>query len=141
MIDGNVKLRLLIAAVCCFVLVLLPMSSSAQGIVKGTKHGIQKGAGAVEKGAEGAAEKTKEGAQAVGHGAKKAVTGDKNNSSDSRMKSSEPQRDTSSTENKPGETGQKRLPKTAGELPLLALAGFLALAGAVSSKLARRLRQ
>ncbi len=155
MIMERLKLKLLLAA-CCFTLVLIPMSAGAQagGIVQGTKKGVQKGAETVEKGAEGAAQKTKEGAEAVGQGVKKTVTGEDENSSQNRMKTTETQPGTETqpstgsketkpgetTETKPGEEGKKNLPKTAGELPLLALAGCLALACAGATRVASRLR-
>jgi hypothetical protein len=142
MIQKKLKRTMSIAAVCCFLLILLPISSGAQtGIFEGAKHGIQKGAGAVGKGAEEAAGKTKEGAEAVGHGVKKAVTGEDNNQSDARTNDNQTQASTSSTGTRPGQTGQKRLPRTAGELPLLAFLGFLALVGAAGYEVSRRARQ
>jgi hypothetical protein len=125
-----------------FAMAMIPVSLTAQtagGVVQGTKHGIEKGAGAVGQGVEGAANKTKEGAEAVGQGTKKAITGEENNPDKTRMKSTEAQTQTESTETKSTETGKTNLPKTAGELPLLALTGFLALAGAAASRFGRRL--
>jgi hypothetical protein len=151
MFDNKLPLGLSLVA-CVFALLLVPVLASAQlgGVVQGTKHGVQKGAGAVKQGAEGAAEKTKEGAEAVGHGTKKVITGKENNPQDNRMKPSETQPESQpqsqpesqpqqrSTETKGAETGEKNLPKTAGELPFLALAGFLSLAGAGVSRVLRR---
>jgi hypothetical protein len=152
MINGNLKVKMLLAALCCFVLVLvIPVPSSAQlgGVVQGTKHGIQKGV-----------DKTKEGAEAVGRGTKEVITGeDQNkdqeqnqdqNQNKARMKPGETQPATSSTETETQksttttETEQKepkRMPKTAGELPLLALAGCLSLAVAGAYRLADRSRR
>jgi hypothetical protein len=151
MINGNLKLRILLAALCCFALVLVvPVPSSAQlgGVVQGTKHGIEKGV-----------DKTKEGAEAVGQGTKKLFTDDDNsqdkdqqrdqNQTNTRMKPAQTQPSTSSTETETQqnstttmEKGQsKRMPRTAGELPLLALAGCLSLAIAGAYRLADRSRR
>jgi len=129
MFDNRVTLRVLFAVICCFALVMVPLLVSAQGIIRETEHGIQKGAEGVQKGVEGAVEKGKQGAEAVGKGTKKAITGEENKPSDNRMKPQE-----NPTETQRGEN----LPKTAGELPLLALAGCLALAAAAASKAFRR---
>jgi len=145
---------IVVAFACCFALLVVPALASAQigGVVNGAKHGIQKGATEAQKGVEGAVDKTKEGAEAVGRGTKKAITGEDDNSgdnrmkpqesnpqSDNRMKSGQSQADQSSTQTEStGETQQKNLPKTAGELPLLALAGYLSLLGAGVSRLVRR---
>ena len=118
-----------------FAMAMIPMSLAAQDVGGTLKHGVEKGAGAVQQGVEGAANKTKEGAEAT----KKAITGEENNPDKTRMKSSEGQTQTESTETKSTETGKTRLPKTAGELPLLALTGSLALAGAAASRYGRRL--
>jgi hypothetical protein len=167
MIIGNLKLKILLAGLCCFALVLMiPVPSSAQlgGAVKDVGHGIQKGA-----------EKTKEGAEDVGQGTKRVITGDddsqnKEKSSTTqqhttteqqntttgqralppqhptRMKPSQATPETgstqtqqkSTTQTESERTGQKHMPKTAGELPLLALAGCLSLAFAgVTSRKAR----
>ena len=151
MINGNLKLKMLLAALCCFVLVLVvPVPSSAQlgGVVQGTKHGIEKGV-----------DKTKEGAEAVGQGTKKLFTDDDDsqdkdrqrdqNQTNTRMKPAQTQPSTSSTETETQqnstttmEKGQsKRMPRTAGELPLLALAGCLSLAIAGAYRLADRSRR
>ncbi len=151
MINGNLKLKMLLAALCCFALVLVvPVPSSAQlgGVVQGTKHGIEKGV-----------DKTKEGAEAVGQGTKKLFTDDDDsqdkdqqrdqNQTNTRMKPAQTQPSTSSTETETQqnstttmEKGQsKRMPRTAGELPLLALAGCLSLAIAGAYRLADRSRR
>jgi hypothetical protein len=141
---NDTKLRLsALAIACCLVLVLAPMLASAQipgsGIVQGAKHGVQKGAEEVQKGVETGAEKTKEGAEAVGQGTKKAITGEDTNN-ENRMKPGESQRNTTTSETEGSQTGQKHMPKTAGELPLLALAGALALSVAGVSQAIRRKR-
>jgi len=147
MIDSRLKLRVLFAIASCLVLVLAPLPARAQlgGVVEGTKHGIQKGAHGVQKGVETGAEKTKEGVVA----GKNAVTGQNNTPSENRMKPSQTQPGTTSTETttrstqsestETGQTGQQRqMPKTAGELPLLALAGWSALSAAGVLRIARR---
>src|SRR5262249_14459028 len=154
----NLKLKMLLAALCCFALVLMiPVPSSAQlgGAVKDVGHGIQKGA-----------EKTKEGAEDVGQGAKRVITGDdqnkdqntttqentttteqQNTTTGQRMKPSETTPATGSTETEQNKTtqtegtGQKHMPKTAGELPLLALAGSLSLLFAGVTSLKARARR
>jgi hypothetical protein len=143
--------RVFLVLVCSLAIIFLPLSAGAQGILK-------KGAEGVQKGVETGAEKTKEGAEAVGHGVKKAVTGE-----DTTKPSTEPSQSTMpsqstapSTRSKPtpsqsttGEPGSsarsseqkaagKKLPATAGELPLLALIGVLSLAAAGTSRLMRR---
>jgi hypothetical protein len=154
MINGNLKLKMLLAALCCFALVLMiPVPSSAQlgGAVKDVGHGIQKGA-----------EKTKEGAEDVGQGAKRVITGDdndqnkdqntttteqQNTTTGQRMKPSETTPETGSTETEQNKTtqtegtGKKHMPKTAGELPLLALAGSLSLLFAGVTSLKARARR
>jgi len=133
----------------CLILLLVPLLVSAQtpgGIIK-------KGAQGVEKGVVTGAEKTKEGAEAVGKGTKKVITGKDTNTGENRMKSTEPGTE-SGTSTAPSETTSgattseatdterakagKKLPATAGELPLLALAGVLALAAFGATKLIRR---
>jgi uncharacterized surface anchored protein len=149
--------RVLLVLVCCLAIIFLPLSAGAQGIIK-------KGAQGVQRGVETGAEKTKEGAEAVGHGAKKAITGE--DTSTSRMKSTETQSTEPSQTTTPSDTnarsrsttpsestttgssstsrstehraGTKKLPRTAGELPLLALIGMLSLAAAGTSRLLRR---
>jgi hypothetical protein len=152
--------RVFLVLVCCLAIIFLPLSAGAQGIIK-------KGAEGVQKGVETGAEKTKEGAEAVGHGAKKAITGE--DTSTSRMKSTETNQSTepsqtttpsgtdtrsrsttssqstttessSTSRNTAQRAGTKKLPRTAGELPLLALAGVLSLAAAGTSRLLRRVR-
>jgi hypothetical protein len=158
MINGNLKLKMLLAALCCFALVLMiPVPSSAQlgGAVKGVQHGVQKGA-----------EKTKEGAEAVGQGTKRVITGEDDSQkkdqstttqqnttteqqNTTRMKPSQTTPEKGSTETEQNtktqtqteKTGQKHMPKTAGELPLLALAGCLSLAFAGVASLKARPRR
>ena len=140
--------RILIAAACSLVLVLVPLSVGAQtpgGIIK-------KGAQGVQKGVETGAEKTKEGAEAVGKGVKKGVTGEDTKTNDGRTKGTETSPGTAPLQSTTGETstgatatertdrGHKHLPATAGELPLLALAGVLALATAGALRVVRRAR-
>ena len=116
------------AVACCFVLILVPVLANAQ--VGGA---IQKGVQGAEKGVETGVEKTKEGAQAT----KDAITGEDQNQN--RMKPEESQTKPS-TEQKSNEseTEKKNMPRTAGELPLLALAGCLALTAAGLSRVIRR---
>jgi hypothetical protein len=157
MMQGKL-IRAVIGLVFGFVMLLIPISSGAQtgGILGGAKKGVQQGAGAVQKGVEEGANKTKEGAEAVGHETKKVITGKDNTQDNSRMKSTESQPQTESTQTESTQkrstqtestqtqqkaTGKTNLPKTAGELPVLALAGCLALAGAVASGLSRRLEK
>ena len=150
MIDTRLKLGAL-AVACCFVLILVPALVHAQeGVIQKGVHGVQKG---VETGVE----KTKEGAEATGHAIKKGVTGEDTSTSTERMKSEqqttpgteqqttpgtrtqttrESKRSTTTTEKKEG-----NLPKTAGELPLLALVGALALGAAGVSRVLRRVRE
>lgn len=148
--------KVLIAFACCFALVLIPLSAGAQNI-------LQKGAQGVQKGVETGAEKTKEGAQAVGHGVKKAVTGDDTTTTTTTREKTSQQPTTSpststttgaksttttekstTSQSKSGSTEKTHagksgnLPRTAGELPLLALIGSLALAASGTMKLVRR---
>ncbi len=143
--------KILLAIVCCFALVcVVPLTASAQGGI------IKKGAQGVKKGVETGVDKTKEGAETVGRETKEVFTGDKDNDNDTqRMKGSE----TSTTTQEPSqtettkkstttskstkagstetETAHKRLPATAGELPLLGLIGALALLASGTPKLIR----
>ncbi len=158
--DTKRSIRLLIlAAACCFALVLIPVSSYAQlhtivaqlgGVAHGVQQGVQKGAEGVQKGAEGTYNKGKE-----------VITGE--NNQDQNQQQTEEQKATPSEENrmKPGteteqqnqtdqnqnyqneteqnkaqtgETGQKHMPRTAGELPLLVMTGLLSLAGARATR-------
>ena len=142
--------KILLAVTCCLFIILVPLTVSAQNV-------LQKGAQGVQKGVETGAEKTKEGAQATGHAIKKGVTGEDTSTSTERMKSEEQttpgteqqttpgtrtqttresKRSTTTTEKKEG-----NLPKTAGELPLLALVGALALGAAGVSRVLRRVRE
>jgi hypothetical protein len=142
MTPSRLTLKYILAITTCLVIILAPLSLRAQGVggvVEGAKQGVQKGAGAVEKGAEEGAQKTKEGAEAVGHGVQKAVTGEDQNTSDQRMKGSETTpgtqtQGTETTSTQRTQTGEKNLPKTAGELPLLALLGVLCLTAAVARR-------
>jgi hypothetical protein len=139
------RVTLLLAIVCCLVIILAPVSVSAQGVggvVHGAKQGVEKGAGEVEKGVEGAAQKTEEGAEAVGKGVKKAVTGKDNETTTDREKGSEMNPESQPSGNESGETqtteaGEKNLPSTAGELPLLALFAILCLVAAGRSRIIR----
>src|SRR5215831_13300252 len=133
--DTKRSIRLLIlAAACCFALVLIPVSSYAKlhtivaqlgGVAHGVQQGVQKGAEGVQKGVEGTYNKGKE-----------VITGedqDQNQqqttpSEENRMKTNPTQSGTE-TETQTGETGQKQMPRTAGELPLLVMTGLLSLAG------------
>ena len=138
--DTKRSIRLLIlAAACCFALVLIPVSSYAQqhavvaqlgGVAHGVQQGVQKGAEGVQKGVEGTYNKGKE-----------VITGedqDQNQqqttpSEENRMKTNPTQSGTE-TETQTGETGQKQMPRTAGELPLLVMTGLLSLAGARATR-------
>jgi hypothetical protein len=156
--DTKRSIRLLIlAAACCFALVLIPVSSYAQqhaivaqlgGVAHGVQQGVQKGAEGVQKGAEGTYNKGKE-----------AITGENNQdqnqqqteeqkatpSEENRMKPTQPgteteqqnqadQNETEQNKSQTGETGQKHRPRTAGELPLLVMTGLLSLAGARATR-------
>jgi len=140
-------LKILFAITCCFVLVLVPLTVSAQGVIDKTKQGIEKGAKEVGKGIDYGVDKTKEGAQDVEKGVKKTFDKDSDTNTDvDRQKPSQsetgtrPSSTTSGSKNAAAdrETG-KELPKTAGELPILAITGIFALAGA-ASRMARRYR-
>ena len=145
--DTKRSIRLLIlAAACCFALVLIPLSSYAQlhtivaqlgGVAHGVQHGVQKGAEGVQKGAEGTYNKGKE-----------VITGEDQNqqqteqqkatpSEENRMKGStetEQQNQTEqTTKSQTGEKG-KQMPRTAGELPLLVMTGLLSLVGARATR-------
>jgi hypothetical protein len=152
---GKHTQRFLLAVVCCSVLVLLPFSSAwAQNdLLEGTKEGIQKGAEGAKKGAETVGEKTKEGAEAVGEGAKDLFTDDdqdtdKDETTTDRMKPGETKPGTtkSDTEAQSGQTEssasssaeERELPRTAGELPLLAIVGAMALISAGTLRVVRK---
>jgi hypothetical protein len=126
-----------------------------QGVKKGPEEvgeGAKKGAEVVGKGVKKGAHETKEGAEAVGRGTKRAVTGDEHNEAVEREKGTEfrtQQPAMRPYEARPSQTGkhhmgastrEKGLPRTAGEFPLLALSGALALAGAALSRLVRRVK-
>jgi len=159
--DTKRSIRVLaLAAACCFALVLIPVSSYAQlhaivaqlgGVAHGVEHGVQKGAQGVQKGVEDTYNKGKE-----------VITGDQDQNqqqteqqqttpSENRMKGSQAQPGSTQTEtetNQQGQTdqnqteqttksqthGQKEMPRTAGELPLLVLTGLLSLAGARATR-------
>jgi hypothetical protein len=128
-------LRGLLALAFGFAMSMIPMSLMAQdsgGVLHGAKKGVEKGAETVQQGAEDAYQ-----------GTKKAITGEEKNPDTTRMKSTETQTQTESKEtetpNKAGQAGKTNLPKTAGELDLLALTGFLSLAGAAASRFRYRL--
>jgi cobalamin biosynthesis Mg chelatase CobN len=139
-------LKILLAVTCCLFIVLVPLSVSTNA-----QNVLQKGAQGVQKGAETGVEKTKEGAQATGREIKKGVTGEDTSTSTQRMKSTE--QTTPSTERQQTTTSEskrrstttteegKKLPKTAGELPLLALVGALALGAAGVSRVLRRVKE
>ena len=147
-------LKILLAVTCCLFIVLVPLSVTAHA-----QNVLQKGAQGVQKGVETGAEKTKEGAQATGRAVKKGVTGEDTSTSTERMKSTE-QQTTPGTEQQTTPSTQRqtttresqrssstttseekqKLPKTAGELPLLALIGALALGAAGASRVLRRVR-
>jgi len=149
--DTKRSIRLLVlAAACCFALVLIPVSSYAAAQLGGVTHGVQQG---VQKGAEG----VKKGAEGTYNKGKEVFTGDQDQnqqqteqqqqneqqqatpSEENRMKT-QPGTETQenqSDQNKTGETGQKHMPRTAGELPLLVMTGLLSLAGA---RVTRRLK-
>ena len=144
--------RVLLALVCSLAIISLPLSAGAQNILK-------KGAQGIQKGVETGVDKTKEGAEAVGHGVKKAVTGE--DTSD-RMKSTEPSQATAPSQTtapstrsqttRPSHTrtggtstataraNGEHLPATAGEFPLIALIGISALAAAGTATFIRRAR-
>ena len=140
--------KVLLAFACCLVLVLVPAMAGAQGGVLGQAgQGIKKGAQGVQKGVETGAEKTKEGAESVGHETKKVITGEDNTSADRQKPATQSTTPSEPTTNKrtpptksvtEGTKGGKPLPGTASELPLLAIVGSLALAGAVASRWVRR---
>jgi hypothetical protein len=151
-------IKVLLAIACCFVLVLLPVSTAAaQDVLKGAKEGIEKGAQGVKKGGEVVVDKTEDVGEAVGKGAKDLVTDDdddninQDDTTTDRMKPTETQSGTTSqgttsseaTSETSTSAGQSEsvegdLPATAGEMPLLALFGAIALATAAALKMVRR---
>ena len=152
----NVERRMhLISLVLACLLVItfasLPVLAQ-ENIWDKTKQGVKKGAEEVGEGVKKGAHETKEGVEAVGRGAKRAVTGDKHNEAVEREKGTEFQTQQPATrpnEARPSQTGkqnmggatrEKGLPRTAGEFPLLALSGAMALAGAALSRLVRRVK-
>ena len=156
--------RVLLALVCSLAIISLPLSAGAQNILKKGAQGIQKGVETgvdkTKEGAEAVGHGVKEGTEAVGHGVKKAVTGE--DTSDSRMKSTEPSQatapsqttapSTSSQTTRPSHTRTRgtstatarangeHLPATAGEFPLIALIGISALAASGTATFIRRVR-
>src|SRR5690349_19310118 len=114
MIRTKWTLAFIFAMACCLVLILTPVSGSAQGIGGTVKHGVKKGAGAVQKGVEGAAEETKKGAEAAGRGVKKAVTGkDEEGVTQERTTGTETTsrtRTRATAQNRRRESGEKNLP-------------------------------
>ena len=151
--------KVLLAIACCFALVcVVPLSAGAQGGI------IKKGAQGVKKGVETGVDKTKEGAEYVGRETKELFTGEDKDKDTHRMKSSESQSTTTQHPNRTETTttspkttrstgttsksttagstniGHTRLPATAGEFPLLALAGALALMASGTPRLLRRRR-
>jgi len=148
--------NLLLAVVCCFALILAPLPAGAQGgIIKKGVEGVQKGVDyGVDKTKEGV-HATKEGAEKAGRGVKKAVTGEETTTrektvgpytteptqttpSQARSERRTGRTTTATTRTERGETGRRRLPKTAGELPLIALLGGLALGASGILRLSRR---
>ena len=144
-------LMFIIAIAACLTLVLVPVSASAQGIGGTVKHGVEKGAGTVQKGAEGAYDATKKGVEATGRGVKKAVTGEDTDhervtqgttgttgTTGTPATSSTRTRTRASAHNRARTGGEKNLPGTAGELPLLALLGASCLAAVGTRRLVLR---
>jgi len=146
--------KVLLAMACCFALVLVPASNS------GAQDLIKKGVQGVKKGTETVVDKTKEGAKAVGRGAKDLVTdsdkSDREKMTPSQTQSTNPSTGTYSTSKsssrtmpsnsatsgtkKGMSTAHRRLPRTAGELPLLALMGVLSLAAAGTLRMLRKVK-
>jgi hypothetical protein len=144
--------RVLLAIACCFALVLVPASTGW------TQDLIKKGVQGVKKGTETVVDKTKEGAKAVGKGAKDLVTdsdkSDREKMTPSQTQSTNPStgtystsrsssgtmssKSTSSGAKKGMSTAHHRLPRTAGDLPLLALMGMLSLAAAGTLRMLRK---
>src|SRR5215470_8042935 len=139
--DTKRSIRLLIlAAACCFALVRIPVSSYAQlhtivaqlgGVTHGVQHGVQKGAQGVQKGVEGTYNKGKE--VVTGEDQNQQQTEQQTTPSENRMKGSQAQQDQNQTDqNQTDQTtksetksaGQKQMPRTAGELPLLVMTGL-----------------
>jgi hypothetical protein len=160
MVLQKITKQTLLALVCCLALVLLPVAGQAQGVLDKAGQGIKKGAEGVGKGVEYGAEKTKEGAEAVGKGVKKAVTDDDADQDEQKVDREKPAEsampaDTTSEQPSKSEpttsesatskseasgTEDKELPGTAGELPILALLGALAMGGSITSRFIRRIK-
>jgi uncharacterized surface anchored protein len=162
--------KVLLAIACCFALVcVVPLSAGAQGgIIKkgaqGVEKGVETGVEKTKEGAEYVGRETKEGAEAVGRETKELFTGEDKDKDTHRMKSSESQSTTTQQPNRTESTttstkttrstgttsksttagstniGHTRLPATAGEFPLLALVGALALMASGTPRLLRRRR-
>jgi hypothetical protein len=162
--DTKRSIRLMaLAAACCFALVLIPVSSYAQlhaivaqlgGVAHGVEHGVQKGAQGVQKGVEGTYNKGKEvvtGEDQNQEQTQQPTEQQQTTPSENRMKSKgetqtqqyQTQQDQNQTDqnqtnqtekSQTRETGQKRMPRTAGELPLLLMTGLLSLAGARATR-------
>ena len=155
--------KMMLVTLCCALLLVLPLPATAQDdLIRGTKDVVKEGAQGVKKGGEYVIDKTKEGGKAVGKGAeevgeetKDLFTDDDDDTEIERMKPSQREVTTPGTTSEtPGATSEERdrrsmssgasrteedgLPATAGELPLLVLAGGLAIAGARALKLARQ---
>jgi hypothetical protein len=132
--------KILLALTCSLALVLVPVVAGAQdtGVVGTVKHGVQKGAQGVEEGGKAVVGKTQEGYDAT----KKAVTGEdqktnqkttEGTATESTTTRSTTKGATKGTTSETGKTAGKKLPGTAGELPLTGLLGTLAMAGAAAS--------
>jgi len=148
----TISQKVLLALACCLVLVLVPATAGAQeGVLDKAGHAVKKGAQGVQKGVETGVEKTKEGAESVGHETKKVITGKDNTSADRQKPATQSttpsettttksttRKSTTGTETTEETRGGKGMPRTAGDLPLLAVVGSLALAGAGVSRLVRR---
>jgi hypothetical protein len=147
------KISLVFACLLVFALTSASSPALAQkDLWNKTKEGVQKGAEGVKKGAETVGEKTKEGAETVGRETKEFVTGEKQSEgtttkpsetttrSTTTTRPSEPATSTRSSSTRsthPSKSTSRELPKTAGDISLLGVAGALAFAGAGLSKLLR----
>jgi hypothetical protein len=144
--------KVMLVVACCFVLVLLPISTAAgQDILDKTKEGVQKGAEGVKEGAEEVGEETKdvftdddpdtdkdEGIERDATSSERMKAGEaqeKKSTTTSETKSSEATRTTTESSEESDASG---LPATAGGLPILALTGVLALLSAGALRVRRR---
>ena len=137
--DTKRSIRLLVlAAACCFALVLIPVSSYAAaqlgGVTHGVQHGVQKGAEGVQKGVEGTYNKGKEVITGEDQDQNQQNEQQKTTPSEENRMKTNPTQSGTETETQTGETGQKQMPRTAGELPLLVMTGLLSLAGARATR-------